>query len=215
MKTELAKTIQEHVLATLAEGRPLTEETLGRQAGVGRASIRRALVPLLEYGLITQRKKAGIFLKTPTLKEIVDIYDARIAMEGMAARLLAERITPDLARRLKHFCQGMHAPPKSIHRHRHQIVKNDYLFHSFIIDHCGNTCLKKIMTNFLILTLSFRYPLPPKFDLECYARIHEELMAIIASGNGARAEEAMRRHILTGKQKAIESLTGIKLGENS
>lgn len=214
MKIELIQNIQTNVLRALANNLPITEEKLAKEAGTSRTSIRRVLAPLLEYGVIEQRKKSGISIKQPSLKEIVDLYDARTAMEGMAARLLAEKADPRTISKLRLFCRNMKVPPNRAQSLREKVIINDYHFHQTIIESCGNSYLHRIVAHFLILTLSFRYSLIRTLLPKDYGKLHEKVVSALASGNGVKAEMAMRSHIQAGKQEAIENLTGLKFVTN-
>ncbi|MBV9579665.1 MAG: GntR family transcriptional regulator [Chloroflexi bacterium] len=83
----------------LAPGAPLREEELGRSHRVSRTPVREALSRLETEGLAARHPRAGLMVSAPTLEEIIDLYVLREALEGLAARLAAERRTElDLAR---------------------------------------------------------------------------------------------------------------------
>ncbi len=83
----------------LAPGSPLREEELSRSHQVSRTPVREALSRLELEGLAARLPRAGLVVSAPTLEEIVDLYVLREALEGLAARLAAERRTElDLTR---------------------------------------------------------------------------------------------------------------------
>lgn len=77
---------------TLAPGQPLVESALAEMCKVSRTPIREALQRLEQDGLV-ERGDRGLIVRECSPEEILDIYDARIALEGTAARLAAERRT--------------------------------------------------------------------------------------------------------------------------
>ena len=77
----------------LPPGTSLREEELGRSHQVSRTPVREALSRLEIEGLAARRPRAGLVVSTPTLDEIIDLYVVREALEGLAARLAAERRT--------------------------------------------------------------------------------------------------------------------------
>jgi DNA-binding GntR family transcriptional regulator len=97
----------------LAPGAPLREEELGRSHRVSRTPVREALSRLETEGLAARRPRAGLVVATLTLDEIIDLYVLREALEGLAARLAAERRTElDLTRLemvLRACERGVHA----------------------------------------------------------------------------------------------------------
>lgn len=91
-------------------GAKLTEESLVKELGVSRTPIREALNRLAQDGLITIIPYRGAFVTTLSEEDVRDVFEIREALEGMAARLAAERMTPKtLARLRRHFKEGMAA----------------------------------------------------------------------------------------------------------
>jgi len=76
----------------LEPGQPLIESTLATWCRVSRTPIREALRQLQQDGLV-ERNGAGLVVRERSPDEILDIYDIRIVLEGMAGRLAAERRT--------------------------------------------------------------------------------------------------------------------------
>jgi DNA-binding GntR family transcriptional regulator len=77
---------------TFEPGVPLVEVQLAEWCGVSRTPIREALTRLEHDGLI-ERSDRGYVVRLRSPEEILDIYDIRIVLEAMAARLAAERHT--------------------------------------------------------------------------------------------------------------------------
>ena len=77
---------------TLEPGIPLVEAQLAEWCGVSRTPIREALTRLQHDGLI-ERSDRGLVVRQRSPEEILDIYEIRVGLEAMAARLAAERHT--------------------------------------------------------------------------------------------------------------------------
>ncbi len=73
-----------------APGQPLTEKHLAQWCGVSRTPVREALGRLERDGLVTWTER-GTVVRERTPEEILDIYDARVVLEALAARTAAER----------------------------------------------------------------------------------------------------------------------------
>lgn len=78
------------VTGELAPGQPLVETALAEWCQVSRTPVREALTRLEQDGLIV-RSDRGLVVRERTPEEILDIYDTRIVLEGMAARVAAVR----------------------------------------------------------------------------------------------------------------------------
>jgi GntR family transcriptional regulator, vanillate catabolism transcriptional regulator len=76
---------------TLAPGERLAELHLVERLGVSRTPIRLALVKLAEEGLIDVIPSGGYAVRAFTDRDVADAIEIRGTLEGLAARLAAER----------------------------------------------------------------------------------------------------------------------------
>lgn len=92
LRHRVAETLRE----AIATGRFRTGERLleGELTGVDRTCVREALRQLESEGLVTSMPNRGPIVTPIGLAEGRDIYDVRIMLEGLAARLFATRTTP-------------------------------------------------------------------------------------------------------------------------
>ncbi|HEY0449944.1 GntR family transcriptional regulator [Actinophytocola sp.] len=74
----------------LIPGQQLVESALADWCEVSRTPIREALSKLQHDGLV-ERNDRGLVVRERTPEEVLDIYETRIALEGTAARMAAER----------------------------------------------------------------------------------------------------------------------------
>jgi len=80
------------LLGRLRGGERLRESELAQEVGVSRTPVREALQRLQMEGFL-EITSDGLVVKKYTLKQVIDIYEIRIALEGIAAKLAAERAT--------------------------------------------------------------------------------------------------------------------------
>jgi DNA-binding GntR family transcriptional regulator len=73
----------------------LSEVTLAENLGVSRTPIREALQKLEQEGLAERRHGLGLFVAGLTRRGATEVVGIRSVLEGYAARLAAERITPE------------------------------------------------------------------------------------------------------------------------
>jgi len=74
----------------LMPGQQLVESVLAEWCEVSRTPIREALSKLQHDGLV-ERNDRGLVVRERSPEEVLDIYETRIALEGTAARMAAER----------------------------------------------------------------------------------------------------------------------------
>jgi DNA-binding GntR family transcriptional regulator len=72
-------------------GATLTELALTEQIGVGRGTVRSALFALEAQELVTRTPYSSWHVVSLDAREIEEIYTLRAALEGLAARIVAEK----------------------------------------------------------------------------------------------------------------------------
>lgn len=71
----------------------LDERALAESLGISRTPVREALLRLEHEGVVRSVPRKGIYVIRKTKAEIIEVILASAALEGMAARLAAERAT--------------------------------------------------------------------------------------------------------------------------
>jgi DNA-binding GntR family transcriptional regulator len=100
----LADEIAYRLRADILEGRlplgaPLRHEQLAARFGVSRTPIREALRKLQATGLVELQPNRGAVVRTPARTELVDVYELRADLEGLACELACARASDgDLGR---------------------------------------------------------------------------------------------------------------------
>ena len=138
LKENLAVQLREAILAgRLLPGEKIIEGRWARQFGVAQVSIREALNILITDGFVTKghgRSARVLKLGDP---EIIQIYQLRGALEGLAARLVVEQKLPldDLEAAL---AEMQHAVQQNDLR---KVVDRVQQFHLCLLEKAGNPFL--------------------------------------------------------------------------
>ena len=77
----------------LGIGKRLDEAELSAHYGVSRTPVREALQRLAESGLAEHSPRRGTFVSTPSLPELVEMFEVMAELECMAVRLATRRAT--------------------------------------------------------------------------------------------------------------------------
>jgi DNA-binding GntR family transcriptional regulator len=85
----------------LPAGSRLRIRDIAEQVGTSVMPVREAIRRLEEAGLAEREPHKGAVVKGLTLAELVHVYDVRRLLEGEAARLGSERITPEDCERMQ------------------------------------------------------------------------------------------------------------------
>jgi DNA-binding GntR family transcriptional regulator len=80
---------------TLLPGDAIDEAGLASQHGVSRTPIREAMLQLQAQGLLTSLSRGGMVVAKMDLQQLLSLWELLAEMEGVAARLACQRMTPD------------------------------------------------------------------------------------------------------------------------
>lgn len=173
----------------LLPGQKIIQEKIARHLGVSRTPVLKAL-QMLEYEMLVESvPRRGMFVKHMDMREMIEIFDCRESLEGMAVNLLTEKRNPVAIQKL----QKIFAPFLSgeIDIHKYRIA--DAEFHQLIVDLCENTTLKKLyfFGNIYSKVVQAGLVRTPEETLP----EHLKILKAIETGNGKLAEQALRQHI--------------------
>jgi len=86
------RSIRDSILSGLLPmGTRLLDVKLGRELEVSRGTVRDALSRLVDEGLVVEQPRQGLFVREFGPQDVIDIYNLRIAIEPVAARLAVRR----------------------------------------------------------------------------------------------------------------------------
>ncbi|MEN9503150.1 MAG: hypothetical protein RI964_2435 [Pseudomonadota bacterium] len=190
-------------------GKKISEPELAGIYGVSRGSLREAISKLENCNLVTRKPNIGARIIGFSTEQVMDIYQIREAMEGLAARLAAENMNSEELGRLR----------KLLERHGEQITDEqacpqqdvDLDFHSCIIHGSKNQRLVRMLCQDLYdLVRFYRFRLKSGFDRSEQAyQEHALIVSAIERRDGEMAETLMRHHIRASRDYArqcIESM---------
>jgi DNA-binding GntR family transcriptional regulator len=172
----------------------LVESDLARSLGVSRTLVRSALVRLEHEGLVEHERHRGARVRLVSQGEAVEILETRAVLEGLAARLAAERATPTDVDDLKEVLAEMERL-----RAAHDLLAVSDLnaqLHRRLLEISGHETAARLIgaLNSQMVRFQYRTILLPGRSARSFAE-HAEIIAAVSSGDGERAEAAMRTHL--------------------
>jgi DNA-binding GntR family transcriptional regulator len=172
----------------------LVESDLARSMGVSRTIIRSALVRLEHEGLVEHERHRGARVRLVSQDEAVEILDARAVLEGLAARLAAERATPDDVEDLKTILAEMQRLREA--DDLLAVSDENAKLHRRLLAISGHKTVARLIAalNSQMVRFQYRTILLPGRSERSFAE-HAEIIAAVAAGDGDRAEAAMRTHL--------------------
>ena len=121
----------------------IIDKKLAEELGVSRSMIRQVLTILAKEELLTMVPRNGFYVREITRKEVEEIYDVRKVLETYATKLAVPKITSgDIDELEKVFKRAKRDLEKDEVK---AFIETDIKLHRFLIDNCGNECLKKMI----------------------------------------------------------------------
>ncbi|MBM9466691.1 GntR family transcriptional regulator [Nakamurella leprariae] len=174
----------------VVHGELLLETTVGSRYGVSRTPVRAALVRLEHDGLV-ERATRGYRIRTGTAEDVLEIYEARIALEGVTAAAAALRRTDLELARLQHLQAESEAAEDAVecnalHRQWHEVLW-EAGHNRTIADTLVRLCAQ--------LTLVEDAPILAREELEASSAGHREIVVAIEERDADRAGRALTDHL--------------------
>jgi DNA-binding GntR family transcriptional regulator len=189
-------------------GHQAAEPEIARQLGMSRTPVHEAIIRLQEEGLVQVLPRRGILICPISADDIREIYDVLIAVEGMAARLLAglpANVSRSGAEELERETAAMEwALDKG---ELLDWAAADERFHQFLTELCGNRRLARVAATVRdqshrarLFTLHLR-SLPTASAAE-----HRQIIDAIRAGKASEAEAAARSHRVRARDALLPLL---------
>lgn len=199
--------LREMVLAgELPGGSRIAEVAIAERLGVSRTPIRAALMRLEQEGLLEVLPGGGYTVRTFTERDIADAIELRGTLEGLSARLSAERGAPQVVLALARACldeiDAVLAPPALDDESFSAYVRLNERFHVLLSDMAGSPVIARELER--VVRLPFASPSGfvvvqansgHARDMLVVAQDqHRQVLEAIERREGARAEAIMREH---------------------
>ena len=194
-------------------GQRLHEIRLTERLGVSRTPIRAALQALASEGLLDYAPNRGYTVRIFPVTEVVNAYEVRAVLEGLAARLVAEQGLGDKARqqleRALHEGDALVSEASFGEEHRSSYGAINAAFHETIHAEAGSRLLADM------IRLCQQVPISSPRNVVAFEQRdvrrrhddHHRIFEAIVAGEPWRAEMLMRDHVGSVKTSLVRSLS--------
>lgn len=193
----------------LPPGERLMEVQLAEEMGVSRTPVREAIRRLELEGFVVMIPRKGAYVAGLSIKDIVNIFEIRTALEQLAVSLAAERMTDDDLETLERMVVELSESAKEADVE--EWTELDKKFHQLIYEYSRNDRLIQMMNN--IIEQINRYRIISLSNPEVRQHSideHKKIVEAMAERNITAAEQAAREH-LTNTQTSLIGLLQEKL----
>ena len=191
----------------LPPGAVIDESALRAELGLGRTPIREALKRLALEKLVIIVPRRGMFVTDIGITDLKRLFEVRVTLEGLAARLAAERGRVTHWRRMERALDRL---PHAGKADNETLIAIDEACHQIMYEAADNEFLENTLTTMYALSLRLWY-----FSLSKMGRMHSTIMEhrrileALRAGEAEKAEALLQAHIRSFQ----EEIQGVMMGE--
>lgn len=189
------RSIEEDILkGVLQPEEVLSENKLSAAMGVSRTPVREALRRLEQAGLVRQEPGKGAVVQGVTTADLIDIYDIRLRIEGMAVRDCADMITPEQLAELESLVELQEFYTERADADKlHEI---DSQFHAKIYECCTRRVLTDVLSGLHHRVERYRLmSVQSPERASCMAQEHRAILGALKAHDAQLADSLMVEHI--------------------
>ena len=185
-------------------GSVINEKAMGAELGIGRMPVREAIARLATGRFLTVLPRRGAVVSPIGLTDVLDMFEAREAIECGVVYIVAERATPaELATLRDLVARADNARAGTDHE---TYLRSDHAVHAYLVHMVHNGLLQDAADRLLLHNLRFwnlywstRPPQPSTM------MSHSRLVAALESHHPEDAARAMRGHLQASRALVQEA----------
>jgi DNA-binding GntR family transcriptional regulator len=183
---------------------PINEKALVRATGGSLTLVREALDRLAEDEIVVKQRRRWYVARAATARIRDEIFEVRTTLEGMCARLAANRVTSEEIqegeRLLRDYERVIHEGDNAA------LLAVDHKFHTWLYRASDNRFLARALEEMyaLILRLSY-FALDRMGSVRGNVEEHRNILEAVKDADGRTAERLIQEHI-AHFQKMVDEL---------
>jgi DNA-binding GntR family transcriptional regulator len=197
----VAELLRTHIAeGHLLPGARLPEDAIGQALGVSRNTLREAFRLLTHEKLLSHALNRGVFVRTLTVQDVLDIYQVRRLIECAAVRSLS--MPPyDLSQAEAAVAEGEKAAEEEAWA---QLGTANIHFHQAVVALAGSPRLSELMRGVLAeLRLVFHAMHNPRDFHEPYLPRNREILSALRSASVIKAELLLTSYLDDAEQQLV------------
>ncbi|MGB3634516.1 MAG: GntR family transcriptional regulator [Rubrobacteraceae bacterium] len=193
LRDQIKEVLLERILEGEYEpGDRLVETQIAQELGISQTPVREALRELEILRFVTSEPFKGTRVRQVSREEILEIYPVRAALEEVAARSAAARLSSrvdDLEAEFEGMLRAVDAGDF------HRQVRHDVRFHRLIVEASGNQTLLDLWSSLHIEARTLITFLRADIDLRELAETHRPVIEALRSGDPGESGRILREHL--------------------
>jgi len=193
-KEMIYNVLEEEILSgILHSGEKLNISRLAKRFEVSEIPIREALSMLESRDLIEFKPHIGATVISLSIRDVQELFEIRIELEGLATRLAADEMSLEDIRELEELINLSAENNEEEHHHRFEEINYD--FHMKIYEKCNNTRLFNMIKDLWMTTKRYH----PKINhsiphINDSIKEHTNIKEALERGDGVLAKKYMLQH---------------------
>lgn len=199
------------VRGELPPGSKITEPGLSQAYGISRGPLREAMRRLEAHRLIERVPHVGARVVKLSVKELLELFDLREALESMAARLAAEHMSAVEIDGLRDVL-AVHEQQSDLKRgEAYYQREGDLDFHYLIVQGSQNRMLMTLLCDdlyYLVRLYRTQFGANGARPRRAFVE-HHRIVDAIEAGDAELAELLMRRHVSASRANVVDRYAAI------
>lgn len=188
----------------------ITDTQVAQELNISRTPVREAFYRLENEGLLINEARRGWRVYSLSIDDIHELFDIKIALEGMLARCAAERATDEERTALKECFEQMQTA--ATEGDSETWLKCDFKLHDIIFAMAGNTRAERIVANLNDQWHRVRIGYATMRARMTTSTVeHEAFVKAIVEGDAQAAEGLMKSHLDNVRKELVHMLTTLVL----
>jgi DNA-binding GntR family transcriptional regulator len=181
----------------------LIERELIEEYGISRGAVRQMLKELANKHLIVHNTHRGAVVAEPTAKEVEDIYQARVLLEGYAIDAVVANMQPSIIDQIKAHQRAFEAALKE--ENLRGLFHHNRLFHGTLFAVCGNDVFIEMIDQLRKRShIWYRYFTGNPGHRRSSIDDHSQMIACLEECDTARLKRVNKRHLTRGYRRYKE-----------
>jgi DNA-binding GntR family transcriptional regulator len=194
LRDEIKDRIVERILdGTYGPGERIVESQVATEFGTSQAPVREALRELEAMRFVETQPHRGARVRKVTTEELGQIYPVRAALEEVAGREAAIRMSEEQLSALADELAGMRQAAEA--QNLHAQLLHDVRFHEIIVEASGNQVLVDVWRSLRVEARTLISVIRADSDLRMIAEMHRPVLQALQSRDPELAGKEMRAHI--------------------
>jgi DNA-binding GntR family transcriptional regulator len=177
---------------SLKPGERLVEDRLSAELGVSRVPVREALRSLSAEGLVTLLPRRGATVVEVTPEDVAELVEVRALLEGLNARLAAQRHDPEIVAQLQDTLERGNAAAED--GTAEVLARLNAEFHERLAEASRNSVLSDVMRGLRERT-SIAFSINGRVRAREDWQEHAGVLAAVIAGDGELAALLATRHV--------------------